>query len=371
MIEHIILTITSRCNARCKMCHMWQRNDSDIPLDKIKEILGSSSLKNSLVSLVPTGGEPILHENLPEIFEYAFENLRSLRSAGFFTNSLLPHKVYEVVEKTMDLKAKHGRKDVSFSVGLSLDGYGSTHDDIRGIKGAFGKVMENYLGLKELTRKEKFYIGFNFVVQKENLAGGDALFMLDIAERALLPILFPIAYSKDTFYNIGNASDWSVEEGMLKDAVSFYSEAAKRAKKGRLLVDNGAYYEMVLGRLHGGRRTLPCLFRENKACVVDADGSVYHCDLTRESLIGNIYEKSFDKIWNSSQRDVAYQKMVGYCDRCFSNCAVGSVRHQLRELWNSKGLAGIMRLSYAEATKRIYRLKRLIDEYKYAIWPRL
>jgi MoaA/NifB/PqqE/SkfB family radical SAM enzyme len=85
---------------------MWQRNDADIPLEKIKEILGSSSVKNTLISLVPTGGEPTLHEDLPEIFEYAFENLRSLRSACFFTNSLLPHKVREVVKKTMDLKAR-------------------------------------------------------------------------------------------------------------------------------------------------------------------------------------------------------------------------------------------------------------------------
>lgn len=116
---------------------------------------------------------------------------------------------------------------------------------------------------------------------------------------------------------------------------------------------------------------MPCLFREKKACVVDADGSVYHCDLTRESLIGNIYEKSFDEIWNSPQRDVAYQKMIAYCDRCFSNCAAGSVGDQLREVWKSKGLTGIIRRSYEEATKRICRLKRLIEEYKYVIWPRL
>jgi radical SAM protein with 4Fe4S-binding SPASM domain len=350
---------------------MWQRNDPDIPLEKIKEILGASSVKNTLISLVPTGGEPALHEDLPEIFEYAFEHLHSLRSADFFTNSLLPHKVHEVVKKAMDLKARHGRKDVFFSVGLSLDGYGRTHDEIRGTKGAFGKVMENYLGLKSMTKKDKFNIGFNFVVQKENLASGDAFLMLDIAERALLPILFPIAYGKDTLCNMDNMSDWSIEGGLVTDAVNFYSEAAKRAQQGGLLVDNGAYYEMVLGRLHGGRRTLPCLFREKKACLVDADGSVYHCDLTRESLIGNIYEKSFDEIWNSPQRDVAYKKMTAYCDRCFSNCAVGSGRHQLREIWNSKGLTGIMRLSYTEATKRMYRVKRLIDEYKYAIWPRL
>jgi radical SAM protein with 4Fe4S-binding SPASM domain len=371
MIEHIILTVTSRCNARCKMCHMWQRNDRDIPLEKIKEIIDSSSVKNTLINMVPTGGEPTLREDLPEIFGYAFENLRNLRYTGFFTNSLLPHKAHEIAEKAIDLLAKYGRKDVSFSVGLSLDGYGKVHDDIRGIKGAFAKVMENYLGLKVLSKKKRFYIGFNFVVQKENLAGGNALYMLDVAEQALLPILFPIVYGKDIFYNMDNAGDWVVGEDMLKDAVGFYAKAAERAQKGKLLVDNGIYYREVLGQLRGFPRTMPCLFREKKACVVDADGSVYLCDLTRESLLGNIYEKSFDEIWNSPQKDVAYQNMIAYCDRCFSNCAVGSGRYQLREVWNSKGLPGIIDLSYTEARKRIYRLKKLIDEYKYVIWPRL
>ena len=350
---------------------MWQRNDADIPLEKIKEILGSSSVKNNLISLVPSGGEPILHKDLAAIFDYAFENLHSLRSACFFTNSLLPHKVREIVEETINLRVKHRRRDVFFSIGLSLDGYGRTHDEIRGIKGAFGKVMENYLGLKTLTKKGNFFIGFNCLVQKKNLESGDAHLMLDIAERALLPIYFPLVYGKDIFHNKDNACDWNVEEELVTDAVDFYSEAVARAQKGKLLVDNGAYYEMVLERLRGGRRTLPCLFRRKKACLIDADGSVYHCDLTRESLIGNIYEKSFDEIWNSPQRDVAYQKMTRYCDRCLSNCAVGSGRHQLREIWDSKGVNGIMRLAHTEATKRIYRVKHLIDEYKHVIWPRL
>jgi len=353
------------------MCHMWQRSDPDMSLDKIKEILASSSIKNTLINLVPTGGEPTLREDLPEIFGYAFQHIRSLRYTGFFTNSLLPERARVIAGKALDLKEKFGRKEILFSVGLSLDGYGKTHDEIRGVKGAFGKVMENYLGLKALTKKYGFYIGFNFVVQKENIAGGNALFMLDVAEQALLPVIFPIVYGKDIFYNMECSDDWGIGEELKRDTIDFYEEVVRRAEKGRLLVDNGSYYRDVLIQLRGTQRSLPCLFREKKACVIDADGSVYLCDLTRESLLGNIYEKPFDEIWNSAQKDVAYNKILPYCSKCFSNCAVGSGRYQLRQIWNSKGLSGLTGLSYKEAKKRIYRLARLIEEYKYVIWPRL
>jgi len=49
------------------MCHMWQRNDPDIPFEKVKEVLGSRTITGSVVNLVLTGGEPTLRDDLPEV----------------------------------------------------------------------------------------------------------------------------------------------------------------------------------------------------------------------------------------------------------------------------------------------------------------
>ncbi|NTU41940.1 MAG: radical SAM protein [Nitrospirales bacterium] len=371
MIELLIFTISSRCNARCAMCHMWQRKDSDIPLEKVREVLSSKAIRDSLINLVPTGGEPTLRDDLPEIFRFAYENLPRLAYTGFFTNSLLPQKARAVVKESLELKKSCRREDVGFSVGLSLDGLGQTHDEIRGVKGAFGKVMENYMGLKALTREHLFQIGFNFVVQKENIASGSASLMLDVAEQALLPILFPPVYGKDIFYNKDAEGDWAVEQGMKEHLVGFYRDVIDRAARGRLLADNGTYYSQLLRQMEGGQRTLPCLFREKKACVIDADGSAYLCDVTKESLLGNIYETGFDEIWNSPRKEEAYERMLPYCSTCFSNCAVASGRYQLRSIWETEGVRGIARLSLSEISKRLRRMGRIAEEYKYAIWPRL
>jgi radical SAM protein with 4Fe4S-binding SPASM domain len=350
---------------------MWQRNDPDIPFEKVAEVLGSRSIKDSLVNLVVTGGEPTLRQDLPEIFDLAFKNLRKLSYATFFTNSLTPRRAQEAAAKVMHYKEQSGRDDVSFTVSLSLDGIGRIHDALRGVEGAFGLVMENFLGLKALSGQHNFNVNFNFTVQRGNISNGGALAMLDAAEGALLPVTFPLVYGKDVFLNRDSTDEWAVQlEEYCKGAIQFYEEAVRKTESGGLLIDNGTYYNQVLSQLKGGPRTLPCLYREKKACVIDADGSVYLCEVTKDSLTGNIYEKSFDEIWNSKERDLAYARMVRHCADCFS-CCVGSGRYQLTETWRTGGMSGIVKLSLSEGRKRLKRISRLIKEYRYAVVPRL
>ncbi|MBI5741420.1 MAG: radical SAM protein [Nitrospirae bacterium] len=371
MLELIEFTVTSRCNARCRMCHMWQRRDPDIPLEKIKEVLGSRAVRGSLINLVLTGGEPTLRDDLPEIFRFAFEDLGRLEYATFFTNSLNPRLAQEAAAKIAAYRKQSGRKDVSFSVGLSLDGIGKTHDNVRGVDGAFGRVMENYLGLKALAERGCFDVGFNFTVQRENVLDGGAQAMLEAAEGALFPITFTLVYGKDVFLNRVNIDEWGgQDEAYRREVVRFYEEAARRADSGGLIIDNGTYYRRILSQLKGGPRTLPCLYKEKKACLVDADGSVYLCEVTKDSLAGNIYENNFDEIWNSKQKDSAYAKMLRHCPDCLSSC-LGSGRYQLKEVWHSGGMAGIAKLSLGEFRKRMKRISRLMKQYRYAVIPRL
>jgi len=371
MLEMLIFTVTSRCNARCRMCNMWQRKDPDIPFEKVSEVLDALAIKNSVMNLLLTGGEPSLRQDLPEIFGHAFQNLGKLRYASVFTNSLSPQLVQEMARRTMAHREKHSRRDVSFSVTLSLDGIGRTHDRVRGVDGAFGHAMENYLGLKALSAKSHFGVSFSCLVQKENVADGGVFALLDAAEGALLPITFPVVYGKDIFRNRDCNAAWSVGEQQIHaDVLRFYEDVVRRSESGRLIVDNGIYYKKVLEQLKGVPRTLPCLFREQKSCTIDSDGGVYLCDMTKDSLMGNIYEKSFDDIWDSEQRALAHKRMIAHCANCFSSC-VGSGRYQLIDTWQSGGVGGMARLAVNEFRKRLRRVSRLIREYRYAVVPRL
>ncbi len=350
---------------------MWQRNDPDIPFEKTREVLSSEAIRHSVVNLLLTGGEPSLRKDTPEIFDCAFTTLKNLRYASMFTNSLSPRLAQETARRSLEHKERSGRDDVSFSVTLSLDGIGKTHDSIRGVEGAFGRAMENFFGLKTLSGRHPMTVNFSCLVQRANVADHGVFTLLDASEASLLPITFPIVYGKDIFRNLENAEAWSVEDREFHDeVVRFYEEAVRRSDSGGLLVDNGFYYRQVLSQLSGTPRTLPCLFRQKKACTIDSDGSVYLCDMTKDSLIGNIYEKSFDDIWSSAEKEEAHARMVKHCGRCFSSC-IGSGRYQLIETWRKEGVGGMTRLSVLELRKRLRRVARLIREYRYAVIPRL
>ena len=43
---------------------------------------------------------------------------------------------------------------IRLTLGVSLDGIGETHDKIRGVKGAFEKVMENIAFMKQLQKED-------------------------------------------------------------------------------------------------------------------------------------------------------------------------------------------------------------------------
>ena len=75
--------ITKRCNARCKHCFYWKELNNlkkeEMTLSQIKTFV--KSLKHPLASVLLTGGEPFLREDLLQIcqiFEKYNKTLKSL-----------------------------------------------------------------------------------------------------------------------------------------------------------------------------------------------------------------------------------------------------------------------------------------------------
>ena len=70
--------VTYRCNAKCSFCDIWERPSPYVNLKNVKENL--KDLKRLGVQVIDfTGGEPLLHRELPLFLDYAKE-LRWLKS---------------------------------------------------------------------------------------------------------------------------------------------------------------------------------------------------------------------------------------------------------------------------------------------------
>jgi len=136
LLRYLIFFVTSRCNARCATCFYWQEMETagrDLSLDEIERI--ASSL-GPLETLLLSGGEPTLRDDLAELVKTFFHHC-SMTYVGLPTNGLLPERTRDVAERIL-MRCPGVRLDVN----VSLDDVGERHDAIRGVPGNFERALE-------------------------------------------------------------------------------------------------------------------------------------------------------------------------------------------------------------------------------------
>lgn len=116
-----VAKITSRCNLKCEHCPWWRWDISDAGTKKWKSTL-SKARKMGVIHLILEGGEPTIRKDLDEIISYA-------KRLGML--------VMVITNGTNDLS-----KFEPDNYWISIDGIGSTHDEIRG-DGVFDRVVKN------------------------------------------------------------------------------------------------------------------------------------------------------------------------------------------------------------------------------------
>ena len=135
-----VLLLTYRCNLRCRMCFYYNEAEKSntqslIHTRKNEEL----TLQQNVKVLTLHGGEPLVYEGVFEISKYAASKGLLV---NFITNGILLND--NIIDKIIDAGIN--------SITISLDGPDYIHDDIRGMKGAFSRIMD---GIAILRKKEK------------------------------------------------------------------------------------------------------------------------------------------------------------------------------------------------------------------------
>ncbi|MDH7607517.1 MAG: radical SAM protein [Candidatus Bathyarchaeota archaeon] len=114
--------IVNSCNLKCKHCYWWlnRKPREELSADEWRTIVREKFIKNDVLSISLTGGEPLLR---PEVIEAIISEMK-WRYVTIVTNG------------TLSL--------VDFGAGyfISIDGTESVHDAIRGV-GVYQKVRRN------------------------------------------------------------------------------------------------------------------------------------------------------------------------------------------------------------------------------------
>ncbi len=124
----VTLAVTNRCSYRCWHCYNAGRRQTDVPLDRLQDVIRQlQALHVIMVTL--SGGEPLLRRDLESIIA-CFDQRTSLclNTTGW---GLTPQRAGQL------------KKAGLFAIGISLDAIDAhTHDRYRGREGAFAAAVQ-------------------------------------------------------------------------------------------------------------------------------------------------------------------------------------------------------------------------------------
>jgi MoaA/NifB/PqqE/SkfB family radical SAM enzyme len=340
------VNVNLRCNTTCAMCNIWElKSPHALSLEQFEQIF-SDPVYARIEYIILAGGEPTLRNDLTEIVELMHKHMPRLKKLLIASNVINRSSVQRQYPRVARYCADH---KIRLTLGVSLDGIGETHDKIRGVKGAFEKVLDNINFMKQLQRDIPFNMSIDPTIFSMNVHEMQQL--KELADRLAMPITFQIAAVAGDYYH--NADIEEVlqlnENGRLK-LIDFL----KRHLAELSLLDALAYYYAeVVENLQGApTRGLPCPFAD-QGILLNPDGSLQYCHNSRP--IGNaLQERSSDLYY--AQENIAYRATVREesCATCRMSCLFFvSLRKEIFPFLSFivKRMAGVHRLHWGKKNK--------------------
>lgn len=297
--SYVILFVTARCNARCKMCFYMERiknpkDDPELTIDEYEKI--SSKIK-SISTLGISGGEPFLREDLKEIVKTFYKNCSPL-AIDLPTNGFYTQRILEQVEDILKYC-----KDTVVDIQISIDGPEKIHNEIRGLKDSFRKMKETYKGLVTLKDRYKnlrlkacvVYSSYNqeymeelFDILKKDFSELDRIVFSVVHGTASNEDAY--SFSWDKYFKMCDNIRKTVVVNSVKDFHSIFTVALRIAKNEflkEILRTKDVYKQCGAGR---------------KVVAISEVGEVFPCEPLWNS-VGNLRDNDYDlvKVLNSNE----------------------------------------------------------------------
>jgi MoaA/NifB/PqqE/SkfB family radical SAM enzyme len=146
------------------MCNIWKNK----PAEKIKEELTLEEFQKIFENygktywITITGGEPFLRKDLVDVIKVIYEKT-SPKLMTIATNGTIPESIISWTSRILESCNK-----LNLIINVSLDGIGKQHDEIRGFKGNYERVVQTVKGLKALNHP-RLTVGINSVISVFNV----------------------------------------------------------------------------------------------------------------------------------------------------------------------------------------------------------
>jgi MoaA/NifB/PqqE/SkfB family radical SAM enzyme len=325
MVKHPVLCnyyLTYRCNAKCSFCDIWEKPSPYVTLENAAE--NFRDLKKLGVSVIDfTGGEPLLHRQLPELLQLA-------KKMGFITtvttNTLLYPKQAEKLKGLIDM------------LHFSLDSPNrEEHNLSRGVN-CFDKFLESLEVAKSLGERPDII----FTVMPHNIHQIQEVYETYCLPNKLILILNPVFEYND----VGNTL--SLEDLNILE---------EWGKKNRVYINN-AFLKL---RKEGGNQTDDPVCRAGSSTVVISPENklvlpCYHLGLKEFEINGNLHELFYSA---EVQEMIALEGKHEKCQGCVINCYMNpSFGVELSSYWLS-ALPSTLKYSFTKGMIGKYMKSRM------------
>lgn len=279
--------------------------EKELSLDEIEKV--AKTMKH-LIQLTISGGEPFLREDLPEIIKI-FSARSGVRFVTLSTNGFLPQRILEKTERIL-----RENPEVHFNFCISIDDIGEKHDDIRGVRGGFERLMETYRGALKLKEKfENIEIHTTTVLSALNASRIEEIFRwLDENIKAEVPEVLLVRGSVRDPKSVGVKIE--VYEKAAEEINRRLKERAQAlGLKGKLVASLTAVMSETVVRSERERRMIvPCLAGK-KLVILRADGRVDPCEILETLYAGEDKPWGLDRFSFGNVREYDYNmsKVVG------------------------------------------------------------
>jgi len=293
---NITVSVSYRCNSRCKTCNVWLFPNDDFTVEEYDRTF--ASLGQAPYWFTFSGGEPTLRKDLPDIIASAYRHCKpgiiNIPTNGI-QDKQIPGRIEQVVQACPEAEV---------IVNLSLDGVGERHDEVRGVRGNFARAMRTYAALKDLqTRYRNLTLGVHTVISNFNIDAFPEI--CAFVQRELKPdsYITEIAEERVELDTVGLGITPTVEKYTV--AIDTLVESLRdKPFHGVSRVTQAfrlQYYELVKRTLREHRQVIPCMAGVASAQIAP-NGDVWTCCVRAES-IGNLrdYDYDFGAVWRTAR----------------------------------------------------------------------
>jgi len=304
---NLTFSVTNTCQSRCKTCKIWDiyrqtphLKKEELSLDEIEKIFSSMG---PVYIFNVSGGEPFLRPDFPDIIALAVKYLKP----GIIhipTNAIASRIILAALEKIIDI-LKTNAPQTRLTVKPSLDHIGEKHDDIRGVKGNFNKVLDVFKILQELKSiYPNLSAELGTVISKWNI--GDIHEISSFA-LSLNPDSYrnEIAEERHEMFNFDDHITPAPHE--YKKAIQIFSSLQIKEMGQKPLfnrITNAfrlGYYQLALKILDQKTQPIPCYAGFTNAHLTPYGDIWACCTLGYSQSMGNLRDTdyNFRTIWNS------------------------------------------------------------------------